>query len=112
MKILRRLIPVLPLIAIVMVSLFTSGCGYLRLVLAKDKLNQGVICFNQGKNQCAQEFFKRALEYDPNSAIAHLYYGATLVRQYQDVQNPEKKKEMAGEALKVYERALDLSQSN
>jgi len=103
---------VLPLIAIVTVSSFTSGCGYIRLVLAKDKLNQGVICFNQGHNQCAQEFFKRALDYDPNSAIAYLYYGATLVRQYQEVDNPVQKKEMAGEALKIYEKALSLSQDN
>jgi tetratricopeptide (TPR) repeat protein len=103
---------VLLLIAIVTVISFTSGCGYLRLVMAKDKLNQGVICFNQGKNRCAQDFFKRALDYDPESAIAYLYYGATLVREYQEVENPEQKKRMAGEALKIYEKALALSQDH
>ncbi|MCI0661644.1 MAG: hypothetical protein L0220_11380 [Acidobacteria bacterium] len=112
MRILHRLIPVLLLIAIVTVISFTSGCGYLRLVMAKDKLNQGVICFNQGKNRCAQDFFKRALDYDPESAIAYLYYGATLVREYQEVVNPEQKKQMAGEALKIYEKALALSQDH
>src|SRR5262245_23050626 len=112
MRILHRVIPALLLIAIVTMISFTSGCGYLRLVMAKDKLNQGVICFNQGKNRCAQDFFKRALDYDPESAIAHLYYGATLVREYQEVENPEKKKQMAGEALKIYEQALALSQEN
>src|SRR5262245_49335465 len=112
MRILHRVIPALLLIAIVTMISFTSGCGYLRLVMAKDKLNQGVIYFNQGKNRTAQDFFKRALDYDPESAIAHLYYGATLVREYQEVENPEKKKQMAGDALKIYEKALALSQDN
>src|SRR5262245_51283042 len=112
MRILHRVNLILPLIAILTMASFTSGCGYIRLVLAKDKLNQGVICFNQGNNRCAQDFFKSALDYDPESAIAYLYYGATLVREYQDVDNPEKQKQMAGEALKIYEQALKLSENN
>jgi Tetratricopeptide repeat len=112
MRILHRVMTVLPLIALVAISSLTSGCGYIRLVLAKDKLNQGVIKFNQGRNSEAKEFFLAALDYDPKSAIAHLYYGATLVREYQEVENPEKQKQMAGEALKVYEKALELSPGN
>jgi Tfp pilus assembly protein PilF len=112
MRILHRAILMLSLIAIVAIASFTSGCGWIKLVLAKDKLNQGVICFNQGNNRCARDFFKSALDYDPNSAIAYLYYGATLVKEYQDVDNPDKQKQMAGEALKIYEKALSLSENN
>jgi tetratricopeptide (TPR) repeat protein len=112
MRILHRVKIVLPLIAIVMATAFTSGCGYIKLVLAKDQLNQGVIKFNQGNNREAKTFFLNAIDYDGKSAIAHLYYGATLVREYQEVMDTEKKKEMAGAALKVYEKALELSENS
>ena len=66
----------------------TGACGgLLRLrfretVIAKDKMNQGVLKYNQGDNASAKDYFKSATEYVPNEAVAWLYYGATLVKDY------------------------------
>jgi tetratricopeptide (TPR) repeat protein len=94
-------------------ALFGSGCAYARKVLAKDKLNQGVIAFNEGHREEAKVFFQDAIDYDPDNAVAQLYYGAALVRDYrEDDKNEEKKKEVAHRALQVFEKALTLSGSN
>jgi tetratricopeptide (TPR) repeat protein len=90
-----------------------SGCQYARTVMAKDKVNQGAIKYNQGRNKEAQEFFKDATETDPTYTMAWLYYGATLVKDYKKEINDEaKKKEGAHRALDVYKKALELSNGN
>jgi tetratricopeptide (TPR) repeat protein len=113
MKIFRNSITALTLAAIVAMAMLGSGCEYARKVIAKDKLNQGAILYNQGRTKQAQEFFREAKETDPNNSVAWLYYGATLVKEYKEPNIEEqKKKEIANQAIGVYEKALELSGNN
>jgi tetratricopeptide (TPR) repeat protein len=113
MKIFRNLTAALLLAAIAAVAILGSGCEYIRKVIAKDKLNQGAILYNQGRTKQAQEFFKDATDTDPNNPIAWLYYGATLVKEYKEpTLEDRKKKEIATQALGVYQKALELSGKN
>lgn len=113
MKIFRNSITALALAAIVAMTMLGSGCEYTRKVIAKDKLNQGAILYNQGRTKQAQEFFQAAKETDPTNSIAWLYYGATLVKEYKEPNiEDQKKKEIADQAIGVYKTALDLSGNN
>ncbi|MBO0798793.1 MAG: hypothetical protein J2P31_08205, partial [Blastocatellia bacterium] len=90
-----------------------SSCTYARKVIAKDKLNQGVIAFNEGHRETAKALFKDAIDYYPDNAVAWLYLGAAQVRDYKDQDKDEaKKKELANEALQTFEKALTLSENN
>jgi Tetratricopeptide repeat len=113
MKPLQNLSTALIFSGIAAIALFGSGCEYARKVLAKDSLNQGVLKFNEGDREAAKARFLEATEYDPDNAVAWLYYGATLVRDYRDEEKNEgKKKEIANQALQIFEKALTLSGSN
>src|SRR5262245_1858721 len=105
MKVFRNSTTALMLVVIVALATLGSGCQYARTVLAKDKVNQGAIKYNQGRNKEAQEYFKDATETDPTYTMAWLYYGATLVKDYKKELDDAKKKEGAHRALEVYKRA-------
>ncbi len=113
MKLLRNISTLFIFGGIVGCALFNSSCTYAHKVLAKDKLNQGVIAFNGGNRDAAKTFFLDAIDYDPDNAVAQLYYGAAVVRDYREQEeNVEKKKEIASHALQIFEKALALSGSN
>jgi tetratricopeptide (TPR) repeat protein len=114
MKLLRNITAAFIFTGIVGFALFGSGCAYARKVLAKDKLNQGVIAFNEGHREEAKVFFQDAIGYDPDNPVAQLYYGAALVKDYREQENKSeaKKKEIANQALDVFQKALALSGSN
>jgi tetratricopeptide (TPR) repeat protein len=113
MKFFRKLTTALTLAAITSLAMINTGCDYINKVIAKDKLNQGAILYNQGQNKRAQELFKGATETDPTNAIAWLYYGATLVKDYKKDNISDSEKEgIATQAIDVYKKALDLSANN
>ena len=89
----------------------SSGCGFAKRVIAKDKMNQGVLKYNQGDNVSAKDYFKSATEYVPHEAVAWLYYGATLVKDYKAQQGDEREK-TANESLEIFKKALDLAKGN
>lgn len=114
MKIIRRLsfAPTsLGLGLILALAALNSGCERLNQIISKDKLNQGAIAYNQGRNKEAQAFFKGATERDPNSPIAWLYYGATLVKDYKPLTEPQRT-EAANRAIDAYQKALNLANGN
>ncbi|HKX32027.1 MAG TPA: hypothetical protein VJ302_30345 [Blastocatellia bacterium] len=111
MRPLRNFTTAIIFTGLMVAAIFNSGCNYIHKVIAKDKLNQGAILYNQGRIKQAQNFFREATETDPSNAVAWLYYGATLVRDYRDLEG-DKKTQTAGNALQVYEKALSLSGSN
>jgi hypothetical protein len=104
MKVFRKLINALGVLALFTPVLMSSGCAYLNKVIAKDSLNQGAI-------KQAQEFFKSATERDPNNPMAQLYYGATLVSDYKSLSDPERT-QVANSAIDTYKKALDISGGN
>jgi hypothetical protein len=112
MKVFRNSITTPTLAVIVALTTLGSGCEYAKKVIAKDKVNQGAIQYNQGHNREAQEFFISATETDPAYTTAWLYLGATLVKEYNKEIDPDKKKVTANRALEVYRKALTLAGEN
>ena len=90
-------------------SIATSGCEFARKVLAKDKLNQGAIVYNQGKTKEAREYFKEATELIPTNSIAWLYYGSTLYKEFQNASPGDDRQKKGEEVLNVFKKALELS---
>jgi len=112
MKVFRNSTTTLHLAVILALTALGSGCEYARKVIAKDKVNQGAIKYNQGFTREAQEFFVSATETDPAYTTAWLYLGATLVKEYNKEIDDAKKKETANRALLVYQKALSLAGDN
>src|SRR5262245_8676124 len=106
MKVFRNSTTALTIVVIAALAMLGSGCEYVRKVIAKDKLNQGMIEYNKGNYRNAQEFFKDASETDPNNPTTWLCLGATRVKDYKKEIDDAKKKDLAGEALKDYQSAL------
>jgi hypothetical protein len=111
MRVFRHIPKAVCVLALISVATLSSGCDYTKKVIAKDKLNQGAISYNQGRTKEAQKYFRDSLKWDDKSAIAHLFYGATLVKDYKNVEGPDKTR-LANEALETYKKALDLTTNN
>ena len=111
MRVFRRFIAALGITAILGLVLLSSGCEYSSKIIAKDKLNQGAILYNQGRAKEAQQFFRDALSWDDTNAVGQLFLGATLVRDYKALSGDERTK-VANEALETYKKALNLVGNN
>jgi Tfp pilus assembly protein PilF len=112
MKVFRNSTTALTLAVIAALTTLGSGCEYARKVIAKDKLNQGMIEYNKGNYKNAQDFFRDASETDPNNPTTWLCLGATVVKDYRKENDDSKKKDLANQALDVYRKALSLSNDN
>jgi Tfp pilus assembly protein PilF len=112
MKVFRNSTTALMIAAVAVLATLGSGCGYIKKVIAKDKLNQGMIEYNKGNYRNAQEFFKDASETDPNNPTTWLCLGATRVKDYKKELDGAKKKEIAKDALNDYENALSRANGN
>lgn len=111
MRFSRSLTTIITTAALVGIVVSSSSCTFVRKVIGKDKLNQGVIAYNQGQDAKALELFKAATEYMPDNATAWLYYGAALFKQLRSAP-PDEQKQKAPQVLEVYNKALDLSVNN
>lgn len=111
MKVFRHFNTALAMGTLVALAALSSGCEYARKVIAKDKLNQGAIMYNQGRTKEAQTYFKDALDTFDQSPVAWLYYGATLVKDYKSLSG-QARDNKANEALNAYKKALDLAGGN
>lgn len=111
MKVFRKLATPITLVAVICLSGISSGCEYAKKIIAKDKVNQGAILYNQGRTKDAQVFFRDATELDGDNPIAWLYYGATLVKDYKSLSGSDREK-VANEALDVYKKAMNLASGN
>jgi len=112
MKVFRKSTTALMIAAVVALATLGSGCGYIKKVIAKDKLNQGAIEYNKGNYKNAQQFFKDASGTDPDNPMIWLYLGATRVKDYKKEIDDAKKKEIAKDALTDYQNALSLAKEN
>ena len=111
MKLFRSSKTLLILAGVLSVGALSSGCGFAKKVIAKDKMNQGILKYNLGQMVEAKEYFKSATEYVPDAAVAWLYYGATLTKDYKAATGDEREK-LANESLDVFRKALDLSKGD
>jgi len=112
MKVFQKSTTALMIATVVVLATLGSGCGYIRKVIAKDKLNQGAIEYNKGNYKNAQQFFKDASGTDPDNPMIWLYLGATRVKDYKKEIDDSKKKEIAKDALTDYQNALSLAKEN
>src|SRR5262245_44671059 len=112
MKVFRNSTTALMIAAVAVLATLGSGCGYIKKVIAKDKLNQGMIEYNKGNYRNAQEFFKDASESDPDNPTTWLCLGATRVKDYRKEIDDAKKREIAKDALMDYQSALSRANGN
>jgi tetratricopeptide (TPR) repeat protein len=96
------------LTAIVLGAFLSTGCEFAKKVIAKDKLNQGAIVYNQGRMKEAKAYFKDATDLIPNNSIAWLYYGSTVYKEFQNAEGEEKKR-IAQESVGIFKKALELA---
>jgi len=111
MKLFRLTNATFVLCAVLVPAILAGGCAFTKRVLAKDKMNQGVLKYNQGRMDEAKSYFKEATDYVPDAAVAWLYYGAVLSKDYKAANGPEKDR-LANEALDIFKKALDLSKGD
>ncbi len=113
MKVSRSLAMSLSLILLVGITLSTSSCGYIYQVIGKDKLNQGILKYNQGKTDEAMAFFESASQFIPDKADVWLCLGAVWYKRTKGGEaSDEERKNSSLKALEAYNKALDLSGSN
>ena len=94
---------VLALVALSAALLMSTGCNKLR---ARDQLNKGVQAYKAARYEQAIEFFKNAVSYDPNLAVAKLYLATAYAQQYvPGVDSPENNK-MGEQAIEEYKEVL------
>jgi tetratricopeptide (TPR) repeat protein len=112
MRVFRAHYSKLALALVVAGAIATSGCEFAKKVMAKDKLNQGAIFYNQGKTKEARAYFKDATELIPSNSIAWLYYGSTLYKDFQNAPPGPDRQQKGEEVLNVFKKALELSPEN
>jgi tetratricopeptide (TPR) repeat protein len=113
MKLSRSLAISLSLLLLVGVTLSTSSCGYIYQIVGKDKLNQGILKYNQGKTDEAMAFFQSAAEMIPEKADVWLCLGAVWYKRSKSGEaSDEERKNSSQKALESYTKALDLAGGN
>lgn len=113
MKISRSLAIGLSLFLLVGLVLSTSSCGYVYQVWGKDKLNQGILKYNQGKTDEAMRFFEDASQFIPDKPDVWLCLGAVWYKRSKSGDASEAdRKQFSQKALESYTKALDLAGSN
>ncbi len=109
MKVFRNIVSMAGLLALVAGTVLTSGCEFTKKVIAKDKLNQGAIVYNQGKMKEAKQYFKEATDLIPDNSIAWLYYGTTMYKDFQNMDPGPQRDQLGQDVLAVFKKALDLA---
>jgi tetratricopeptide (TPR) repeat protein len=100
---------VMALLALSAALLMSTGCNKLR---ARDQLNKGVQAYKGARYEQAIEFFKNAVAFDPNLAVAKLYLATAYAQQYvPGVDSPENNK-MGEQAIEEYKDVLRQSSTN
>jgi tetratricopeptide (TPR) repeat protein len=90
-----------------------AGCGnVIGQLRARDQLNKGVTAFRNANYAQAVEFFKRAVELDPNFMNARLYLATAYMSQYVPGAPSEENKRNADAAEKGFLDVLQREPNN
>ncbi len=89
--------------ALVALVTLTSGCQKLR---ARDNLNRGVQAFKATKYSDAVEYFKKAVELDPDFPTARLYLATAYMSQYIPGADSPENKQYAQSAMDQFTKVL------
>ncbi len=89
--------------ALIALATMTSGCQKLR---ARDNLNRGVQAFKATKYSDAVEYFKKAVDLDPDFPTARLYLATAYMSQYIPGADSPENKQYAQSALDQFNKVL------
>lgn len=89
----------------------TSSCGYVYKVIGKDKLNQGILKYNQGKTDEAMAFFESASTFIPEKPEVWSCLGAVWYKRMKGA-SKEEHAQFAQKALDAYSKALETAGSD
>jgi Tfp pilus assembly protein PilF len=100
---------VLVAVAVAAVSLLASGCQKLK---ARDNLNKGVQAYKNAQYPQAVEYFKTAVDLDPEFPTARLYLATAYMSQYIPGAESEENMQMANAAHEQFSRVLEQDPKN
>jgi len=91
----------------------TNGCGsFINQLRARDNLNRGVQSFKATKFSDAVEYFKKAVDLDPNFPTARLYLATAYMSQYIPGADSPENKQFAQSALDQFNKVLAVNPSD
>lgn len=99
----------LAVVAALSLSVFSAGC---RKLEARDNLNKGVQAFKGAKYAEAVEFFKTAIELDPEYPTARLYLATAYMSQYIPGAESPENLAYAKNALDSFQLVLETDPTN
>ena len=101
----------IPIILAILV-VFTSGCGLVNRIRAKNELNEAARAYRESHFEEAEQRSRRALELDPENKTAPLFIARTIHAQYKPgVSNPQNIQK-ANEAIEAYKQILEKNPRN
>lgn len=89
-------------IALLGFAVFSSGCGMVYGLMAKDRLNEGVREFNKGKYEKAEAQFKQAIEYSPDVKNGQFFYARAMHERFKQ----ELTEDMGLQTIAEYEKVM------
>ena len=93
--------------AVVALATLTTGCGsFIAKLRARDNLNRGVQSFKATKFGDAVEYFKKAVDLDPDFDTARLYLATAYMSQYIPGADSPENKQFAQSALDQFNKVL------
>jgi tetratricopeptide (TPR) repeat protein len=84
-----------------------TGCGFMRKLQARDKLNKGVKAFTDQKYEAAADFFSQAIELDPDFETSRMYLATAYTSQFIPGSSDPKSEEMAQKGIETFKQVVD-----
>jgi tetratricopeptide (TPR) repeat protein len=93
-------------ITLAVLVFFSSGCGLVNRIRAKNELNEAARAYRESNFVEAEQRSRRALELDPTNKTAPLFIARTIHAQYRPGVNTPQNLAKANEAIEAYKEIL------
>lgn len=104
MRLNSRWLAVLLILALVPLA---GGCGFMKKLQARDKLNKGVKAFTDQKYDAAAQYFEQAIELDPDFETSRMYLATAYTSQFIPGSSDPKSEEMANKGIETFKIVVD-----
>jgi tetratricopeptide (TPR) repeat protein len=84
-----------------------TGCGFMRKLQARDKLNKGVKQFTDQKYDAAAQFFAQSVELDPDFETSRMYLATAYTSQFIPGSSDPKSEAMAHKGIETFKQVID-----
>src|ERR1700694_3228458 len=91
---------------------FSSGCGVINRIRAKNQLNEAARSYREAHFEEAEQHARTALELDPTNKTAPLFIARIVHRQYQPGISTPANLEKANRAIEEYKKILQVDPKN